>query len=84
MATYKNRHRLWVYLDEEDHRRLEQLSKAARTLNEVSILTTLVSAALKACDEAGSRIPLPLKFRILDELPEQSSSRLELPTPKRK
>ena len=70
MATGKKPKRVWVYLSEEDQGRLNSLVSAVGTLNEVMILSTLVSAALKACDQAGTRMPLPLKFQITEGLPE--------------
>ena len=71
MEPQKKPKRSWVYLSEEDQRRVNNLLKAVGTLNEVTILSTLASAALRACEESGNRMPLPLKFQIVEGVPEK-------------
>ena len=67
MAIQKKAKRSWVYLSEDDAGRLDKLVSALGTLNEVTILTALASSGLKACEDAGNRLPLPLKFQIVEE-----------------
>ena len=71
MAIQKKAKRSWVYLSEEDTVRLDNLVKALGTLNEVTILTALASSALRACEDLGNRMPLPLKFQIVEGIPEK-------------
>src|ERR1051325_9822446 len=71
MEPQKKPKRSWVYLSEEDQRRVNNLLKAVGTLNEVTILSTLASAAFRACEESDNGIPLPLNFRIVEGFPEK-------------
>jgi hypothetical protein len=59
--------RLWVYLSAVDQTRLDELVKkfSNPALGEVQILSTLCAAALKACDDAGGVMPLPLNLTIV-------------------
>jgi hypothetical protein len=71
MAIEKKAKRLWVYLSEEDATRLDRLVNALGSLNAITVLTALASSGLKACEEAGNRLPLPLKFQIVEGVPEK-------------
>lgn len=67
MATQKKLKRVWGYLSEDDQNRLAKLVESVGGgLNEAQVLSVLASAALKACSEAGNRVPLPLKFSLAE------------------
>lgn len=51
-----------------------ELCKRIGSLSEAAVLTTLVESALKACIEAGYRMPLPLKFQIVEGLEKDPPS----------
>jgi hypothetical protein len=73
MTTAKKSKRAWLYLSEEDQQRLKKLVEAVGTLNEAMVLSALASAGLKACEEIGNRMPLPLKFKIVEGSSEKSN-----------
>ena len=68
--SLKKAKRTWVYVSEEDQPRLQALVKAVGSLNETMILGAIASARLKACEEIGYRLPLPLKFEVKETVPE--------------
>ena len=74
MANQKKSKRSWLYLSEEDQARLQKLAAAVGTLNDATILSALASASLRACEELGNRMPLPLKFRIIEGSMEKELS----------
>ncbi len=55
-----------MYLDETDEKRLAALVKAIPVLSEAMIVSAILSAGLKACSDAGNRLPLPLAFKIVE------------------
>ena len=63
--TKRNTFRL--YLNEED---TELMTRAARTteLSQSELMSKLMSAALRAIARNDNRLPLPLKFQILEGL----------------
>jgi len=69
MPTGKKSKRVWLYLSEDDQERLHKLVQALGSLNEAAILSTLAGAGLKACEEIGNRMPLPLKFQVIEAAP---------------
>jgi hypothetical protein len=77
MATALKRKQVRMYLKQEDEDRLDRLSKAIPVLSEAMIISTILSAGLAACSEAGNRLPLPLKFQVLEGAAEKD------PTPSR-
>lgn len=80
MATDKKPKRTWVYLSEQDQQRLTKLVDAVGgSLSEVNVLTALTSAAIKACSDAGNRIPLPLRFSISSETEEFRTPESSIP-----
>ena len=65
--TNLKRKQVRIYLDESDQARLDSLvNRIGSTLSETTIVTTLLSAALKTCEDEGSRMPLPLAFQFSD------------------
>lgn len=76
-SSQKGKH-VRLYILEDDELPLEKLAQATR-LTQTAILTILVSAGLKACVEAGNRLPLPLKFEITEGDPQMNE-----PNPKYK
>jgi hypothetical protein len=64
MASKKSK-RAWLYISEEDQPRLEELLRSVGgSFNEVTVLSALASAGLKACEDIGYRLPLPLVFSV--------------------
>ena len=70
MNAQKKSTRSWLYLNEEDSARLDKLVAAVGSLNEATVLSAIASAGLKACEGLGNRLPLPLKFQIVEGVPE--------------
>jgi hypothetical protein len=70
MNAQKKSTRSWLYLNDEDEARLDKLVAAVGTLNEATVLSAIASAGLRACEEIGNRLPLPLKFQIVEGVPE--------------
>jgi hypothetical protein len=66
MASQKKGKHVRLYILEEDEEPLEKLASATG-LSQTMVLTMLVSAGLRACTEAGRRMPLPLKFGISED-----------------
>jgi hypothetical protein len=84
MAVQKKTRRAWLYITEDDDARLQSLvKKLGPHYNDALILSTIASAGLKACEEEGSRLALPLCFKVVEE--SDTTLRLNEPsTPKRK
>jgi len=57
-----------VYLDETSVEELNALVSKIGSLPESSVTTIILKAALAACVEEGYRMPLPLKFRIVEPI----------------
>lgn len=62
-----------LYILEDDEAPLEKLAGVIG-LTQTAILTILISAGIKACVESGNRLPLPLKFQIVEGALEASPS----------
>lgn len=60
----KELRRAWVYLNEIDQRRLAQMGRHFHKINEVTILSELISAALQAVEEAEFRVAMPVAFEL--------------------
>ena len=58
-----------VYLDPDQEKALARVCQIAPTLSESSIMTVLLDGALKAIESNGWKLPLPLRFRVLEENP---------------
>lgn len=74
MLTQKKGKQVRLYILEDDEASLDKLSEATG-LDVTAIMTFLVSAGIKACSEAGNRLPLPLKFHISEGIPEERRPR---------
>jgi hypothetical protein len=82
MAKQKER-RAWLYLNEADDEVLAKMDhNMGGKIPEAALLSVVVSAALKAYREAGSKMPTPLKaepestgVRYLNEPKEPKSRR---------
>jgi hypothetical protein len=61
--------RYWVYLSEQDEQRLNKLVDSIGTLSAFDVLSVIASAGLKASEESGHRLPLPLGFQIHEAAP---------------
>lgn len=87
VAAQLKRKQVRVYLDPTDEARLERLIKNVATFSESSLMTALLSAALKSCSDAGNRITLPIEFTFKDA-PENrgsaSADTAQIETPKRR
>ena len=59
-----------VYLRDQELKMLEELVEIAG-MRDTAVLSILCSAALRAAKEVDYRIPLALKFQILEGLPEK-------------
>lgn len=59
-----------VYLNKAMDQDFQELCRRIGSLSESAVLTALVEASLRACVEAGYRMPLPLSFSITTEAPE--------------
>ena len=70
MLTQKKGKQVRLYILEGDESKLDELSEATG-LDVTTIMTFIVSAGVKACASAGNRLPLPLKFELVEQLPEQ-------------
>lgn len=64
MSAVLKRKQIRMYLDETDEKHLAALVKAIPVLSEAMIVSAILSAGLKACSDAGNRLPLPLHFEI--------------------
>ena len=64
MAAALKRKQIRMYLDDVDEQRLQALAKAIPVLSQAMIVSSILSAGLKACSDAGNRLPLPLTFRM--------------------
>jgi hypothetical protein len=71
MAAALKRKQVRMYLSDEDERRLKELAEAIPVLSEAMIASTILSAGLAACSSMGNRLPLPLKFQIIESIPEE-------------
>jgi hypothetical protein len=73
MATQTKGNTLRFYLRDEE---LAALAKLTETLeiSQTEIMGRIMTAGIRAIREAGNRMPLPLKFQIVDRLPEKDSS----------
>ena len=67
MLTQQKGKQVRLYILEDDEARLDKLS-GATGVNVTTAITLIVSAGLRACEEAGFRLPLPLKFQITEGL----------------
>lgn len=65
--------RAWFYISEEHEKLLESLTCNTRLTN-ATALTLIVSAGLEACALAGHRLPLPLKFELVEASPALNES----------
>ncbi len=84
MAAQKKTRRAWLYITEDDDARLQSLvKKLGPHYNDALILSTIASAGLKACEDEGSRLALPLNFKVVEETGRDLRLN-ELPTSKRK
>lgn len=67
-ATSKTKpRRVWIYVGVEDEQRIDALSKKFSYLSESALVSTLLSAALRACERTEA---LPLEFVIAAAAPE--------------
>ena len=73
MLTQKKGKHVRLYVLEEDEPLLEKLASATG-LTQTMVLTVIVSAGIKACSQLGNRLPLPLKFQILEGAAEKDPS----------
>lgn len=75
MATVRKPRRTWLYVSEDDQQRLEKILSAVQPhMNEATVLSLLASSGLQACERAGNRLPLPLRFEIA-EVAEPSATK---------
>ena len=58
-----------VYLDPDQEKALARVCQIAPTLSESSIMTVLLDGALRAIESNGWKLPLPLRFSIVEENP---------------
>jgi len=65
MLTQKKGKPARLYILEDDEKLLDKLAEHTG-LAQTSVMTFLISAGLKACAEIGYRLPLPLKFQIVN------------------
>jgi len=72
VLTQQKGKKVRLYILEDDEPALDKLSEATG-LDVTTIMTFLVSAGIKASVEAGYRLPLPLKFQILEDSPERTA-----------
>jgi hypothetical protein len=64
LAQKKGKH-VRLYVLEDDEAGLEKLASNVG-ITQTTALTLIVSAGLKACGQADYRLPLPLKFQIVE------------------
>jgi len=69
MLTQQKGKQVRLYILEDDEPALDKLS-VATGLDVTTIMTLLVSAGIKACTADGNRLPLPLKFQVIEGLQE--------------
>lgn len=72
MATPTKGNTLRLYLKDEE---LEALQKLAEVLEipQTEIMSRIMTAGIRAIREAGNRMPLPLKFEVVESPPEKSN-----------
>jgi hypothetical protein len=66
-----------VYLNPQNEEMLRSLAANVEELSESQIATMLLSAGLKACADAGNRMPLPLKFEMSEGVLEEAKPLLK-------
>jgi hypothetical protein len=74
MANSTKVNTLRLYLSNDDLKALGELTESLE-ISQTEVLSRLVASGIRACVEAGNRMPLPLKFKIADDF-----SRLNEPT----
>jgi len=80
MPEPKKTRRCWLYVTEEDDVILQSLvKKLGAHYNETLVLSIIASAGLKACQEAGTRLPHEFSFKVVDD--EARNARLNEPQP---
>jgi hypothetical protein len=71
--------RIWIRIDDGDRRRVDAMLKAFPYMKEAPLVSTLLSAALRACERNGFG-NLPLEFSVELDQPNENT-RLKLNEP---
>jgi hypothetical protein len=72
----KNLKQVRIYIDpNKEADTLHRLKRNIGKLSEADIASLIVAAGLRACEEAGYRLPLPLKFDIVEDDSPQTTDR---------
>lgn len=64
MTTEKKGTAARLYIGDAEIKILKELSEATN-LSQTMVMSQIVTAGLRACAEAGNRLPLPLSFQIV-------------------
>jgi hypothetical protein len=71
--------RIWIRVGDDDRRRVDELLKAFPYMKEAPLVSTLLSAALRACERNGFT-NLPMEFSVELDAPKEDV-RLKLNDP---
>ena len=65
MSTAKKGKAARLYIGDEEEPLLETLAEATG-LSQTMVMSLIVNAGLRSCRDAGNRLPLPLRFEIVE------------------
>jgi hypothetical protein len=71
MATQTKGNTLRLYLRDDELELLQKLTEVLE-IPQTEIMSRIMTAGIRAIRDAGNRMPLPLRFGILEALPEES------------
>lgn len=69
MATQTKGNVLRLYVKDEDLEGLKAITEAVE-ISQTEVMSRIMTAGIRALHEAGNRLPLPLKFQIVEGVPE--------------
>jgi len=72
MATQTKGTTLRLYLRDDEVEGLQKLTEALE-IPQTEIMSRIMTAGIRAIRDAGNRMPLPLKFQIVEGVPEKSN-----------
>jgi hypothetical protein len=70
MAAQTKGNVLRLYVKDEDLEGLKAITEAVE-ISQTEVMSRIMTAGIRALREAGNRLPLPLKFQVLECTPER-------------
>ncbi len=68
MATQTKGNVLRLYVKDEDLEGLKAITEAVE-ISQTEVMSRIMTAGIRALREAGDRLPLPLRFQVLEAVP---------------